>query len=47
MTENNLASSLYSGTRWAKCRATFAIELGSFVLKDLELQRSLKFLSLK
>ena len=31
MTENNLASSWSSGTRWAKCRATFAIELGSCV----------------
>ena len=31
MTENNLASILSSGTKWAKCRATFAIELGSFV----------------
>jgi len=31
MTENNLVSSWSSGTRWAKCRATFAIELGSFV----------------
>ena len=31
MTEYNLASILSSGTKWAKCRATFAIELGSFV----------------
>ena len=31
LTENNLASSWSSGTRWRKCRATFAIELGSLV----------------
>jgi len=31
MTEKKLASSWYSGTRWGKCRATFAIELGFFV----------------
>jgi len=29
MTENNLASSSFLGTRWGKCRPTFAIELGS------------------
>jgi len=31
MTETNLASSSSSGTRWAKCSATFATDLGSFV----------------
>jgi len=29
MTENNLASSSSSGTKWGKCRPTFSIELGS------------------
>jgi len=29
MTENNLASSSFSGTRCWKCRLTFATELGS------------------
>ena len=31
MTETNLASSSSSGTRWAKCSATFGTDLGSFV----------------
>jgi len=42
MTENYLGSRWYSGTRWGKCRAAFAIELG--FLWDLELQRNLKSL---